>query len=69
MFGGFFGGFADDGEVEAAADGFGDVAGGDALFSDGVIAVSSFALLNGEAVEVGGVDRCAAARRLRPSPI
>jgi hypothetical protein len=57
VFGGFFGGFADGGEVEAAADGFGDFAGGDALFSDGVVAVSGFALLNGEAVEMGGIEQ------------
>ena len=57
VFGGLFGGFADDGDVEAVADGFGDVAEGDSFFGDGVVAVSGVALLNREAVERGGVEQ------------
>ena len=68
MFGGFFGGFAYYGQVEAAADRLGDVAGGHAFFGDAMIAVR----LCLAPWPAGKDGRCRAVRegqRLRPSPI
>src|SRR5271156_6572246 len=53
----FFGGLADDRNLQAAADSFGDVPQGHALLSDSIISGSRGTLLKHESIETRNVEQ------------
>ena len=68
MLGGLLGRLGDDRYLQATADGLGDLPQRHALFRDRVIAGPGSAFLQRQPVETGGIERCTAGQRLRPSP-